>query len=187
VSSYRLDVISVSVADAVRYAGGLMFDRGRAGWRVVVVTEDLTQSTALTILGARTQPPGQPELILGKPGRMVRTRILSGATFSVNRRTARVGLPRVESGPQQLFWGPHLSCETAATVHPVRHELSPAARTFKAHALHAAGLDTHVDPSEEFWSTDALDPALPVESSLESQTYAGEFEDRPPSPTLMGG
>lgn len=186
-SSYRLDVISASVADAVRYAGGLMFDRGRARWRVVVVTEDATHSTALTILGTRTQPPGQLEEILGKPGRVVRTRILSGNALSVNDGTARVGLPRVESGSQLLFWGPHVNCETAATVYPVRHELSPAARMFKAHALHAAGLDTHVEPSEEFWSRDVLDPDLLVDRLLESQTYDDECEARSPSPTLMGG
>lgn len=181
-SSYRLDVISASVADAVRYAGGLMFDRGRAGWRVVLVTEDLTHSTALAILGTRAQPPGQPELILGKLGRVVRTRILSGATLSVNHHTARVELPRVESGSQHLFWGPHVNRDTAATVYPVRHELSPAARMFKAHALHAAGLDTRVAPSEEFWSKDVLDPDLLVDRLLESQTCDNEFEARSPSP-----
>lgn len=185
-SSYRLDVISASVADAVRYAGGLMFDRGRAGWRVVVVTEDATHSTALTILGTRTQPPGQPEEILGNPGRVVRTRILSGDALSVHDGTACAGPPRVESGSQLLFWGPHVSCETTATVYPVRHELSPAARRFKAHALTAAGLDVHVEPSEEFWSNDAPHPDLLVDPLLNSQTHAGESEARSPSPNLMG-
>lgn len=186
-SSYRLDVISASVADAVRYAGGLMFDGGRAGWRVVVVTEDATHSTALTILGTRTRLPGHPEEILGKPGRVVRTRILSGDAHSVNDGTARVGLPRVESGSQLLFGGPRVNCERAATVYPVRHELSPAARRFKAHALQAAGLDTHVEASEEFWSNDAIHPDLLVDLLLNSQTQAGEYQARSPSPTLMGG
>ena len=183
-SSYRLDVISASVADAVRYAGGLMFDRGRAGWRVVVVTEDTTHSSALTILGSRTRSPGQPEEILGKP---VRTRIPSHDALFVNHGPAPVGLPRVESNWQLLFWGPHVSCEAAASASPLRHELSAAAQRFKAHALHAAGLDTQVEPSEEFWSNDVLDPDLLVDLLLHPQSHAGVYQARSPSPTLVGG
>lgn len=55
--SYRLDVITSSLTEAVRHAGGLMFDRNRAGWRVSVITDDDTYVRALTILGAQIQSP----------------------------------------------------------------------------------------------------------------------------------
>jgi hypothetical protein len=125
-----------------------------------VVTEDATNSTALTILGTNTQPPGQPEEILGSPGRVIRTQILSGDAVSANRPLTRVGLPGVEPSSQLLFWGPPVDCETPATVYRVRHELSPAARSFKAHALHAAGFDAHIEACEEFWANTVLDPDL---------------------------
>ena len=50
--SYRIDVVNQSVAEAVRHAGGLIFDRSRAGWRVRVVIDDAANSRALSILGA---------------------------------------------------------------------------------------------------------------------------------------
>ena len=56
--SYRLDVVSDSLAEAVAHAGGLIFDRRRAGWDVSVTTSDVTPTRALTILGARIDVPG---------------------------------------------------------------------------------------------------------------------------------
>ncbi|VEG47039.1 Uncharacterised protein [Mycolicibacterium flavescens] len=186
-SNYRLDVVSATVADAVRHAGGLMFDRVRAGWRVVVVTNDSADSTALTILGTHTQSPGEPEEIPAKSGRVVRTRIMPADSLFVDRRPAGVPLNRAEPGSQLLFWGPRVNCEPAGPVYPVRHELSPAARRFKAHALHAAGLATHVEPSEEFWSNEVVDADLLVDVWLDSRIHAVESVARSPSPDLVGG
>lgn len=180
-SHYRLDVVSATIADAVRRAGGLMFDRVRAGWRVVVVTEDTAHSTALTIVGTRTQFPGEPEEIPAKAGRVVHIRVLPGDSPSVNRRTAEVRL-----GSQLLFWGPRVDCEPAEHKYPVRHELSPAARRFKRCALHAAGLDTHVEPSEEFWSNDVVDADLFADLLLDSQIRTVESVARPSSTLVRG-
>lgn len=186
-SSYRLDVISASVADAVRYAGGLMFDRGRAGWRVVVVTQDATDSTALTILGTCTQSPGQIDEPLVRPGRVIHIRILSGDALPVNRHAAPVGTPQAPAGSRLLFWGPQASGKPTGPVHPVRHELSAAARKFKAHALHAVGLDTEVGPSEEFWASDVLDLDLLVDLLHEPQIHASKSHARLSSQNLVGG
>ncbi|GAT08964.1 hypothetical protein H7I77_19340 [Mycolicibacterium novocastrense] len=186
-SNYRLDVVSATVADAVRHAGGLMFDRVRAGWRVVVVTEDTSHSTALTILGTRTRSPGEPEEIPAKAGRVVHIRVLPGDSPSVNRRTTGVALPRAGLGSQLLFWGPRVDCEPAEPKYPVRHELSPAARRFKGCALHAAGLDTHVEPSEEFWSNDVVDADLFADLLLDSQIGTVESVARPSSASLVRG
>lgn len=71
--SYRIDVVTDSVPDAIRHAGGLMFDRRRAGWQVVVVTDDAVHSRALTILGARIESPGDAESRLSVAERGIRT------------------------------------------------------------------------------------------------------------------
>ncbi|MCV7154576.1 hypothetical protein [Mycolicibacterium pyrenivorans] len=86
--SYRLDVVTTSVADAISHAGGLMFDRGRAGWRVAVVTDAAPYSqfwatdALATVLFEDLLPDGQlarahaggtheqspsPELVGGSP------------------------------------------------------------------------------------------------------------------------
>lgn len=152
--SYRLEVITTSVADAVRYAGGLMFDRGRAGWRVSVITEDAAQSRALTVLGARLQLPGQLDDVLYKPDRLARTLLMPVDELTEDRHLAAVNYGD-EPCAQLLFWGADAS-ESAAARHAVRHDLSPAARSFKTHALRCAGLDTEVERSELFWVDDPL-------------------------------
>ncbi|MGE2726102.1 hypothetical protein [Mycolicibacterium pulveris] len=186
-SNYRLDVVGATIAEAVRHAGGLMFDRVRAGWRVAVVTEDTAHSAALTILGTRTQFPGEPGDMPAKAGRVVHTRILPGDSSSVNRYTTGVPLQRPEPGSQLLFWGPSVNCEPAQPKYPMRHELSPAARRFKGCALHAAGLDIHVEPSEEFWSYDAVDADPLADLLLDSQIRTAKLAARPPSSDLVRG
>lgn len=52
--SYRLDIVAPSVGDVVKHAGGWIFDRARAGWRVRVVVGELIVDRPLRILGADT-------------------------------------------------------------------------------------------------------------------------------------
>ena len=49
---YRLDVVAPTVVEAVRAAGGWMFDRVMAGWDVRVLVTDGHDDRALQILGA---------------------------------------------------------------------------------------------------------------------------------------
>lgn len=161
--SYQLDVVTATVEDAVRYAGGLMFDRTRAGWQVVVVTDDdLTDVhvTALTILGAGTQSPRHLEDTAAGPDRSVRTRVLSVDECAADRHTAAAENSEIAPSALLLFWGPRAAGEPAGLLHAVRHDLSRAARVFKTHALRCAGLDTRVESSERFWVSKALEPGL---------------------------
>lgn len=156
---YQLDVVSASVAEAVRYAGGLMFDRSAAGWRVRVVTDDAAHRRALTILGTHTQSPEQRDDALHNPNRVVRSLVLPVAQLTVDPRTPAVQDAEIESPAELLGWGQHVNSESTGLLHPVRHELSAAARTFKAEALRCAGLDPRVDACEEFWAAKTLNPA----------------------------
>ena len=51
----RLSAIAPSAAEAVRYAGGWLFDQVMAGWDVTVVTADDGDPRPLDILGVRAR------------------------------------------------------------------------------------------------------------------------------------
>ncbi|OBB55941.1 hypothetical protein A5757_02535 [Mycobacterium sp. 852013-51886_SCH5428379] len=141
---YRIDVLTDSVREAVRHAGGLMFDRRRAGWQVVVVTDDVIDTRALDILGVRVESPGDADPRLRAPDREDRPVL-----------TAR-GDVTAERYGRLLVWG---EVEDASTgvVHRVRHTLSPAAQRFKAQALFSRGLPTSVQGCEDFWADRTVD------------------------------
>lgn len=164
---YRIDVITDSVSEAVRHAGGLMFDRSRAGWDVVVLTDDRENSRALAILGARTQFPGQVDDRWHERERDIRTVV--AAIGGPGAKGASVGGLRPE--PELLLWGPHVDDEPARALRPVRHRLGAAALSFKTHALHAIGVVATVEECECFWA----DPTLGADRTVTR------------SPTAMGG
>ena len=49
---YRLDVVSPTVLDAVRFAGGWIYDRVMAGWDVTVLVNSGEDVRPLEVLGA---------------------------------------------------------------------------------------------------------------------------------------
>ena len=52
---YRLDVVAPTVLDAVRFAGGWVYDRVMAGWDVTVLVGDDEDVRPLEILGAEVR------------------------------------------------------------------------------------------------------------------------------------
>jgi hypothetical protein len=190
---YQLDVVTAGAAEAVRFAGGLMFDRSLAGWRVTVVTEDTAHRRALTILGARTHSPEQHSDSLHNPNRVVRSILVPIDQFTGDSQAHAVQDTDLEPPAEVVVWGQHVNTELTDLLHPVRHELSAAARTFKAEALRCAGLDTCVDSWEEFWAAKILDPApfghllpnpLRPHGLVALQPTA---DNRARSPSLVGG
>ncbi|PRC45839.1 hypothetical protein C6A85_93140 [Mycobacterium sp. ITM-2017-0098] len=153
--SYQVEVVADSVAEAVRCAGGLMFDRRRMGWRVSVVTNDTAHRRALTILGARPEMPGEGDEALAGQDRIVRCRVLP---LDLCTTDPSIALKRgfLQGYSELLLWHRDVDSELAGPLHPVRHELSAAARTFKAQALRSIGADVRVDPAEQFWVADGL-------------------------------
>ena len=153
--SYQVDVVVDSVAEAVRHAGGLMFDRRRMGWRVSVVTDDTAHCRALTILGVHREPPdGRDEASFGQD-RVIRCLVLPVGRCTTNPSMQLKDVLSQEPS-ELLLWGPGVDCEPAGTLHPVRYELSAAARTFKAQALRSIGTDSGADTAEEFWAAEGL-------------------------------
>jgi hypothetical protein len=158
---YRLDVVAASAADAVRAAGGWMYDRVAAGWEVTVLVPLGWDARPLRILGVAamdldswfTRPVSQGLAVSAEAfaaDTTVQTRVLN----ALNHRSTEVAL-----------WGENWPPEVNRGVTKVQHVLSGAARVFKGCALAAAGIDCAAADSTE---TLLRDPAtcLPVQSEL---------------------
>ncbi|WP_052960370.1 hypothetical protein [Mycobacterium sp. EPa45] len=146
---YQLAVVGAHVADVVESAGGWLFDRVMAGWDVRVAVADTGDLAALHILGVQPVPlgavlgVGNAPTALAVAGTMCRSddRVRDALTSSV--RSART---------EVLAWGEVWPPSGGRVGAEVRHELSAAARVFKAQAAFAAGLDPIVAPFEVFRS-----------------------------------
>lgn len=144
---YQLDVTARDVADVVRNAGGWLYDRARAGWDVTVVVTADCDVTPLRILGVRTErataeddataPPRAVALAASTEAMADDTPLRDDVLRALKRGLTEVTLWGGATGPER-------------SVESVEHELSAAARAFKAQALRAAGVDEPVGPVETF-------------------------------------
>lgn len=150
---YRLDVVASNAVDVVKFAGGWLFDRSMAGWDVTVLLTDHPDERPLQILGARTL---DLEAALASVGSRRRPQALAAAADLVGSD------PRVRAGVLQALdhgvtevtlWGTTWPAELDDSVGQVQHQLSSAARIFKARALAAAAAPVvSVGPIESFRS-----------------------------------
>jgi hypothetical protein len=144
---YQLDVIGVHVADVVDYAGGWLFDRVMAGWNVRVAVADGGDLAALQILGVQTV--GMAAVFSATPAALA----VAGAVCSADGRISDALAASVRSARTEVtVWGDVWVPSAGRPGDEVRHELSSAARVFKAQAAFAAGLDPAVSPYEVFRS-----------------------------------
>ncbi|KAA0107693.1 hypothetical protein [Mycolicibacterium sp. P1-5] len=146
---YQLDVVGAHVADVVDSAGGWLFDRVMAGWDVRVAVADGRDIAALDILGV--QPVslgavlggGTTPTALAVAGAMCRSNDQVRDALAASTRSAHA---------EALVWGEVWPVGPGRLGTEVRHELSAAARVFKAQAAFAAGRDKTVAPFEVFRS-----------------------------------
>lgn len=136
---YRLDVVAPSVTDAVKYAGGWIYDRVMAGWDVTVLVGGDEDVRPLTILGAETL---DLESVLADWEDRPHPQTVAVAANMIDR-DARV-LQHVRNALDQgatevTLWGERVPAELDSSVDSAEHRLSAAARAFKAKALTAAG------------------------------------------------
>jgi hypothetical protein len=134
---YRLDVLGTDAAELVRSAGGWMFDRAMAGWRVNAWLLDAAEPRPLQVLGVRAHrlEPG----VYGLDGE-----IAGGLAVSSDLVAAHGGVRDevrsvLASGRAEVvLWGGQWPDLLGGRAEPVRYRMSAAARTFKRHALMAA-------------------------------------------------
>ena len=144
---YRLDVVAASAADAVHSAGGWLCDRAMAGWEVTVLLPQCCDSRPLRILGV-----GAMDLESGfdRAGSATHSLAVSAEVFAADDRIRETVLKALNYRLTEVaLWGEGWPLAVNRGMARVQHVLSAAARTFKGHALAAAGIccDT-VDPTE---------------------------------------
>lgn len=146
---YQLEVTAGDVADVVRCAGGWLFDRAMAGCDVTVVLTDGGDARPLEILGLSTHRQ-EPDDDSAAPRRGIALAVSSAAVATDPQlgddvlRALKRGLTEVTLWGGDWPSGPELGTE------PVEHQLSAAARAFKAQALAALGSAEPVGAVETF-------------------------------------
>lgn len=150
---YRLDVVAPNVVDVVKFAGGWLVDRAMAGWDVTVLVADHPDDRPLQILGVRTL---DLEDALASLEARPRPQTLAAAAdlFGCDSRVRRGVLQALDQGATEVtLWGQQWPAELDDSVGLVQHQLSAAARAFKARALAAAALpEAPIEPTETFRS-----------------------------------
>lgn len=148
---YRLDVVTDSVEDVVTFAGGWLVDRVMAGWDVTVLTSSDEDLRPLEILGvAITDLEAALEEWAERPH--PQTVAVAAGLFAADERVRRGVLGALDQGRTEVtLWGDRCPDELTGTVGAVHHELSAAAKAFKAQALAAtAGAPGEVAGTETF-------------------------------------
>jgi hypothetical protein len=148
---YRLDVVAPSVLDAVRFAGGWVYDRVMAGWDVTILVDDDEDARPLEILGAEVRDL-ESVLASWEDRPHPQTVAVAADLFDRDARVRRGVLEALEQGATEVtLWGEGLPAELDESVDSVQHRLSSAARAFKAQALAAANAsDAAVGHTETF-------------------------------------
>jgi hypothetical protein len=149
----RLAVMAPSISEAVRSAGGWLFDQVMAGWDVTVLTADDADARPLQILGVRAT---DLENVLA---RRVRGSCLQGIAvrtdlYGADSRIRTMVSEALEGGLAEVrLWGEGCPAGLDEEPSPVWHRLSFAARAFKAQALAAAAVPPEgSEDTEEFRS-----------------------------------
>ena len=142
---YRLDLVAPTVLDAVRYAGGWVYDRVMAGWDVTVLVGSDEDMRPLQILGARTlELESVLEAWQDRPH--PQTVAVAAEMFERDPRVlVHVRTALEQGGTEVTLWGERLPAELNDSVDSVEHRLSAAAKAFKAKALAAADVSGTVD------------------------------------------
>jgi len=135
---YRLDVVARNVPEVVKFAGGWLVDRVMAGWDVTVLISADEDLRPLEILGVEIHDlEAALEEWADRPH--PQTVAVAADLFASDERVRRGVLTALDHGTTEVtLWGEHWPTELDSTIGSVHHQLSGAARAFKAQALAAA-------------------------------------------------
>ncbi|MDL4816344.1 hypothetical protein [Actinomadura opuntiae] len=144
------------MAEAVRCAGGWLFDRVTAGWDATVLTADRADPRPLRILGAR---PADLDCALASPVRGPRPRAIAvcAGLYRSDPRVRRMVLRALdEDAVEVTLWDGMRPLDAGAVERTgegawLPHRLSAAARAFKAQALAAAAVPADAGGTTEFF------------------------------------
>ena len=135
---YRLDIFAPNVLDAVKSAGGWLFDCAMAGWDVTVMVQDHGDPRPLQILGADVVDLG-PAMSSWEQRLHPHSMAVAADLFDRDARVKQTVLHALEHGMTDVtLWGERWPAGLGGSVDEMRHELSSAASAFKSQALAAA-------------------------------------------------
>lgn len=162
---YRLDVIAPSVTSVVTFAGGWLFDRVMAGWDVTVLVADRRNDLPLQILGAETVDL-ESALAAGLNHPRPHALAVAADLYAGDTRIREGVRQALEHGETEVtLWGDTWPAELDRRIDSVEHQLSVAARAFKARALAAAAMPyDSIGRTEIFRS--GLAPSCPIGADL---------------------
>jgi hypothetical protein len=136
---YQLNVVTATTDDVVRWAGGWLCDRARAGWDVNVMVADGGDPRPLTILGATPLDPDDGFASLfrnsSRGGVLAVSADLLGTDARIRDEVIRT-LRRTRA--EMMAWGETWPTELGRQADSMQHRMSSAARAFKSYALAAA-------------------------------------------------
>ncbi|MET8213375.1 hypothetical protein ABZT51_47350 [Streptomyces sp. NPDC005373] len=144
-------MLTPSVSDVVRYAGGWLFDQVLGGWDATVFAAERDDSRPLRILGADR---GDLESVLTAPVRAP-GRLAIAVDIGLYERDERVRRMVIDARECALadvrFWGEAWPAGLGDGAGEAPHRLSVAARAFKHRALVATGGTAQtIDATEVF-------------------------------------
>jgi hypothetical protein len=150
---YTVTVLAEDSAAVVTAAGGLIFDRARAGWKVQTYLVSPGDERPLRIVGvSQTGHAG-----LGASGEQLEhlpdALVVSASLYTANSIARRYVAAACRSQRVEVaMWGNEWPTSLVPGIGPVEHQLSSAAREFKRHAMVAAGVPPETTPTESFHS-----------------------------------
>lgn len=148
---HRLDVIAAGTADVVQTAGGWLFDRVMAGWRVNVLLPPGCDARPLRVLGAQVV-----DLTSALEGPANQGLAVSVEAFTADERVRALVRKAVDSRlPEVALWGEVWPLGVGRGLTRTSYTLSAAARAFKGQALRAAEIPFQSISSTELLFTDS--------------------------------
>lgn len=156
-------VVAPTTVEAIRSAGGWLFDNAMTGWDVLVLVAEPGDYRPLRILGARA---AELEAAVTSRVHGPRPHVLAvdAELVESDARVRRLVLKSLEHGLTEVrVWGRQWPTDIDGEIGPVRHRLSVAARAFKTQALAAAAAPVDSIPATEVFHSGEL---LPNPSSL---------------------
>lgn len=143
----QLAVIAPNLGEAVRHAGGWLFDLVWAGWDGAVITAEHSDPTPARILGARTYDL-RAVLMAPPADRSMDAIIVEASLYNSDARVRRM-VQQVSCADlsELMLCGDDLPEGLHDTADRVRYRPSVAARAFKAQAVAAAAV--RADASED--------------------------------------
>lgn len=161
---YRLAVLGSTTDAVIAHAGGLLFDRMMAGWSVTTLVADDSDPRPLEILGARVLDL-ESALALDLQAALTSRDHTPWPHAVAVSAELYASDPRLQDGVEHaldrgvtevLLWGRSGWTSIDRQLSPHEHQLSNAARFFKAQALSAAVPTTQgaVAAVEQFRASD---------------------------------